>query len=116
VGGAFIADLVEAATGINLWREWAKLEVCALRGQEYKVAPTRSEYAGSVLCLANTAEPDTEGFDAPEIVLRMRKHHHAGLIVRSKKAARVRELVEKYSEEFARRFLASMPPPDKPTA
>jgi nitrogenase subunit NifH len=46
----------------------------------------------------------------------MRKHHHAGLIVRSKKAARVRELVEKYSEEFARRFLASMPPPDKPTA
>jgi biotin carboxylase len=116
VGGAFIADLVEAATGINLWREWAKLEVCALRGTEYKVAPTRSEYAGSVLCLAQTAEPDTEGFDAPEIVLRMRKHHHAGLIVRSKNAARVRQLVEKYSEEFARRFLASMPPPDKPTA
>lgn len=116
VGGAFIADLVEASTGINLWREWAKLEVGALRGQDYKVAPTRSEYAGSVLCLASTAEPDTEGFDAPEIVLRMKKHHHAGLIVRSKKAARVRELVEKYSEEFARRFLASMPPPDKPTA
>jgi biotin carboxylase len=115
VGGAFIADLVEASAGINLWREWAKLEVLALRGNEYKVAPTRSEYAGSVLCLAKTAEPDTTGFDASEIVLRMKKHHHAGLIVRSPKAARVRELVEKYSEEFARRFLASMPPPDKPT-
>jgi nitrogenase subunit NifH len=46
----------------------------------------------------------------------MKKHHHAGLIVRSTNAARVRELVEKYSEEFARRFLASMPAPDKPTA
>jgi biotin carboxylase len=116
VGGAFIADLVEASTGINLWREWAKLEVSALRGIEYRVAPTRAEYAGSVLCLAKTAEPDTTGFDAPEIVLRMKKHHHAGLIVRSTNAARVRELVEKYSEEFARRFLASMPAPDKPTA
>jgi hypothetical protein len=107
---------VEASTGINLWREWAKLEVCAVRGQEYKVAPTRAEYAGSVLCLAKTAEPDTTGFDAPEIVLRMKKHHHAGLIVRSPKSARVQELVEQYSEEFARRFLASMPAPDKPTA
>ena len=116
VGGAFISDLVEASTGINLWREWAKLEVCAVRGQEYKVAPTRAEYAGSVLCLAKTAEPDTTGFDAPEIVLRMKKHHHAGLIVRSPKSARVQELVEQYSEEFARRFLASMPAPDKPTA
>ncbi len=32
VGGAFIADLVEASTGVNLWREWARLEVSALRG------------------------------------------------------------------------------------
>ena len=116
VGGAFIADLVEVSTGINLWREWAKLEVCALRGDEYKVSPARAEYAGSVLCLAKTAEPDTAGFDAPEIVVRMKKHHHAGLIVRSTSAGRVRELVEKYSEEFAMRFLASMPAPEKPTA
>ena len=116
VGGAFIADLVEVSTGINLWREWAKLEVCALRGDEYKVSPARAEYAGSVLCLAKTAEPDTAGFDAPEIVVRMKKHHHDGLIVRSTSAGRVRELVEKYSEEFAMRFLASMPAPEKPTA
>jgi hypothetical protein len=116
VGGAFIADLVEASTGINLWREWAKLEVCALRGTGYKVAPTRAEYAGSVLCLAKTAEPDTTGFDAPEIVVRMKKHHHAGLIVRSPNVGRVQELVEKYSEEFAQRFLASMPAPEKPPA
>src|ERR1700730_17735972 len=29
VGGAYIADLIEAATGINLWREWARIEVGA---------------------------------------------------------------------------------------
>src|SRR5580658_5520074 len=29
VGGAYIADVVEAASGINLWREWARLEIGA---------------------------------------------------------------------------------------
>jgi len=33
VGGAFIADLVEVATGVNLWREWARLEVDFLRSE-----------------------------------------------------------------------------------
>ena len=116
VGGAFISDLVEVATGVNLWREWAKLEVAFLRGQEYVPPVTREEYAGSVLCLAQTAEPDTVDFDAPEIVVRMKKHHHAGLIVRSENPERVKALLEEYSGEFARRFLARMPPPEKPTA
>jgi biotin carboxylase len=116
VGGAFIADLVAASTGVNLWREWARIEVASLRGEAYVLPETREEYSGSVLCLAQTAEPDTAAFDAPEIVYRMKKHHHAGLIVRSDKPERVRELTEQYADEFARRFLASMPAPDKPTA
>ncbi len=116
VGGAFIADLVEVSTGVNLWREWAKLEVANLRGETYLPPQPQENYAGSVLCLARTAEPDTSGFEAPEIVVRMQKHHHAGLIVRSEKAERVKELLEQYSAEFAERFLASMPPPAKPTS
>ncbi len=116
VGGAFISDLVEAATGINLWREWAKLEVAALRNERYICPPARSDYAGSVLCLAKTADPDTSMFDAPEIVLRMKKHHHAGLIVCSSRATRVRELLDQYSGQFAEKFLAMLPPPLKPTA
>ena len=116
VGGAFISDLVEASSGVNLWREWARLEVCALRGERYVLPESHESYAGSVLCLAQTAEPDTSGFNAPEIVYRMKKHHHAGLIVRSDNSERVRELLEEYASEFANRFLASMPPPDKPTA
>jgi biotin carboxylase len=116
VGGAFIADLVQNATGVNLWREWARIEVENLRGNPYLPPPHYAEYAGSVLCLAQTAHPDTSAFEAPEIVHRMKKHHHAGLIVRSPHADRVEELVETYSVEFARLFLASMPAPEKPTA
>jgi biotin carboxylase len=115
VGGAFIAELVQAAAGVNLWREWARLEVAGLRGEIYTPPIPLEDYAGSVLCLAKTAEPDTAGFSAPEIVLRVKKHHHAGLIVRSPRAERVRELLEQLSAEFAERFLARMPPQAKPT-
>jgi biotin carboxylase len=110
VGGAFIADLVELATGISLWREWAKIEAANLRGETYALPASFESYAGSVLCLAQTAEPDTSAFSDPEIVLRMRKHHHAGLIVRSENPQRVEELLDQYSAEFAARFLAALPP------
>jgi biotin carboxylase len=110
VGGAFIADLVEHATGINLWNEWAKIEAANLRGETYAPPRAFASYAGSVLCLAQTAEPDTSAFTAPEIVHRLKKHHHAGLIVRSENPQRVEQLLDQYSNEFAARFLATLPP------
>jgi hypothetical protein len=116
VGGAFISDLVQAATGVNLWREWARIEVANLRGEKYALPAVSEDYAGSVLCLSHTAEPDTSAFDAPEIVHRMKKHHHAGLIVRSTDPRRVAELLDSYSSRFAQMFLATMPPPERPTA
>ena len=114
VGGAFISDVVEFATGVNLWAEWGRIEVCSLRGVPYTVPESRLSYAGSVLCLARTAEPDISIFDAPEIVYRMKKRHHAGLIVKSRSAERVRELLEQYGEGFLRDFYARMEAPDKP--
>jgi len=116
VGGAFIADVVELATGVNLWREWARIEIANLRGESYRVPAPHALYAGSVLCLAKTAEPDTAMFSAPEIVLRLKKHHHAGLIVRSGDPERVRVLLEEYAQRFANEYLATAPVPDKPTA
>jgi biotin carboxylase len=116
VGGAFIADVVESATGVNLWREWARIEVADLRGEAYQVPKPQGLYAGSVLCLARSAEPDTSMFNDPEIVMRLKKHHHAGLIVRSEDPERVRVLLERYGERFAREYLAVQPAPAKATA
>jgi biotin carboxylase len=116
VGGAYIVDLVEHSTGINLWREWAKIEVAHLRGEAYTVPTAREDYAGSVLCLAKEEYPDTSAFNAPEIVHRMKKHHHAGLIVRSENSERVEQLLEEYSQAFLQQFMASMPAPARPTA
>ena len=113
VGGAYIAEVLEAASGVNLWREWARLEIADGNGPA-RVSPLRREYAGIVLSLAKQEQPDTSAYDDEEIVHRVEKRHHAGLIVRSPKLARVTALLENYAERFADDFVAIVPPPERP--
>jgi biotin carboxylase len=113
VGGAYIADVVEAATGINLWREWAALEIAGEEG-EYSPPSPRDGYAGIVLTLAKQEVPDTSPYDDPEVVRRVQKPYHAGLIVASSDPTRVEALLAAYTERFYRDFHASAPAPDRP--
>ena len=116
VGGAFIAELIEFSTGVNPWKEWAKIEYALLRRQEYTVREVKQDYAGSVLCLAKQERPDLAAYSAKEIVWELDKPHHAGLIVRSESPQRVRELTEGFAVRFAQDFCAVLPAPDKPTS
>lgn len=116
VGGAFVADVVEYTYSINPWIEWARLEVAAMRREPYVLPPILDDYAGSVICLARVPEPDTAAYNADEVVYRMKKHHHAGLIVRSHSPSRVADLLEEYSRRFFEEFCAIEPVPDKPTS
>jgi hypothetical protein len=76
----------------------------------------REEYAGVILSLARQEAPDTSGYNDPEVFLRIKKHHHAGLILRSPNALRLQSLLESYSQRFAEEFLAVEPPREKPTS
>jgi biotin carboxylase len=115
VGGAYIADAIEAASGINLWREWARLEVGEGR-EQYELPRVRDDYAGVILSLARQEQPDTSAYTDPEIVYRVSKYHHAGFVLKSGKAQRIQELLDSYAERFRIDFLATQPVPDKPTA
>jgi biotin carboxylase len=114
VGGAFIVDTIEAGTGLNLWREWAKIEVAGEDGT-YTLPPHRADYSGIVLSLARQETPDMSPYVDPEIKTRIRKHHHAGLIVSSPDPRRVETLIADYTERFYRDFFATAPPPDRPS-
>jgi biotin carboxylase len=114
VGGAYISDVIENATGVNLWREWAKLEVGAGK-QTYALPNTKHDYAGVIVSLAKQEQPDTSAYNDPEIVYRVKKYHHAGFIVKSANPSRVRELLDSYARRFVNDFVASQPVPDKPT-
>ena len=115
VGGAYISDIVEAASGINLWREWARLEVGAGKSS-YQLPASRRDYAGIILSLARQESPDTSAYSDPEIIYRVNKYHHAGLLVKSASAERVQNLLDAYAPRFANDFLATQPVPDKPSS
>lgn len=108
VGGAYIANVLDHACNFNLWREWAKLEV-ATREAPYKLPKVTKEYAGITLALANVDEPDTSHYADAEIVYRVNKPKHVGLIFHSDKRERVDELIEVYTARITEDFLAIAP-------
>jgi biotin carboxylase len=115
VGGAYINEMVEAATGINLWREWARIEIAGGDGS-YQLPPVREDYAGVILSLARQENPDTSSYNDPEVFLPIKKHHHAGLVLKSSDPGRIPALLDNYAGRFAEEFMAIEPQKDKPTA
>ena len=63
---------------MNLWREWAKVEIAGEDGA-YELPPLGGRrHAGIVLSLARQEHPDTSAYTAPEIVQRIRKRTTPG--------------------------------------
>lgn len=110
VGGAGIDRLVEAARGINPWVEWARVELAAAACEPYSLPATKNGHAGLIVCLARQPHPDLTGYTEPEIVWRMPKEHHAGLLVASDDPVRVEVLLDDYTQRFADDFLSTEPP------
>ncbi len=113
VGGANLAEMVELASGINLWGEWARIESATLRKENYKLPKPKNQYAGIVVSLSRFENPDTSSFNDAEIAWRMNKKWHIGMIVVSDSADRVMELLDTYTKRIASDFHASIPAPDK---
>ena len=114
VGGANLADMINAATGVNLWREWAKVEIAGGK-QPYAPPTSKNGNAGILVSLSRYQHPDTSEFNDPEIVWRMAKDYHIGLVVRSESAARVEELLTNYAQRIAYGYLAVAPAPEQAT-
>ena len=74
----------------------------------------RKEYAGIILSLAKQEAPDTSAYADEEIIYRVKKRHHAGLIIRSPRLERVHELLDNYGQRFVEDFVAVAPPPERP--
>ena len=89
VGGAYIANVLEHASGFNLWREWAKIET-ETDANPYKPPKTRKDFAGIALYKIN-------------------KPKHVGLIFLSSKHKRIKELLGVYTERITADFLAVAP-------
>ncbi|MGH7280389.1 MAG: ATP-grasp domain-containing protein [Polyangiaceae bacterium] len=114
VGGAHIADMIEASRGVNLWGEWANLEIDRDE-TPYALPPTQKrEYGGLIVSLSRQEHPDFSAYTDPEIKYRVPEKNHAGLAVVSDDHARVVSLIRSYEERFRNDFHAALPAADKP--
>lgn len=113
VGGAYTAEAFEAASGLNIWHEWAKIEMSDDE-EPYFPTQTRFEYGGIIVSLAKQEFPDTSAYTEPEICFRAKKEHHVGLILHSPNLKRVQELLENYTNRFKIDFMATAPQPERP--
>ena len=116
VGGAYIAEACEFSTGLNPWKEWAAIEAALAAGTEYKLPQVKRDFVGSVISLAKQEQPDLSSFTDTEIVMRLHKPHHAGILLRSPDESRLRTVLDSYAQRFLDEFCAVMPAPEKPTS
>jgi hypothetical protein len=105
---------VEAATGVNLWSEWAWLE--AHPDQKYELPAVTERYGGVVISLARQEHPDTTPFADPEIVCRLDKKQHIGFVVAADGPERVEQLLTGYADRIRRDYHMTLPPATSATA
>ena len=70
----------------------------------YKIPPPLNQFAGIVLTLSKFEHPDLSGFNDSEVCFRVPLEYHAGLIVKSEKHERIRELLDDYAERLMKDF------------
>ena len=116
VGGAHIPDLVEASTGINLWREWARIENAWLKNLPYQLAKPKELYAGLIICLSRDKNPEFKEFEVPEVYKFLPMDYHVGLVYQSNDAKKIEELLDDAASKINDHHISIMPPKTKPTS
>lgn len=113
VGGAHIAEMVEAASGINLWAEWAKIEFAKITDKNYHCPKSAGWYAGLIISLTKDKNPDLSYFQSEALYWTVPLDYHVGLIVRSENRDKVLNLLNDYAEKIARDMTEVLPPKEQ---
>jgi hypothetical protein len=71
-------------------------------------------HAGIIVSLSRYEHPDNSPFTDKEIVWRMNKAWHIGMILSSKKRDKISGLLVEYSKRIAAEYHASLPPQAAP--
>jgi len=114
VGGAHISDMVEAATGINIWREWAKLENALLHKKNYEVKASQYFFSGLVIALTNDKNPDTNPYQNPEVLKFISKDYHIVIVYQSDNPEKIQQRLDEAAEKITENLLNILPPTEKP--
>lgn len=114
VGGAHISDLVEASSGINLWREWARIENSLLNHTKYQLPTPTEEFSGLIIALINEQNVRQEEFECEEILKFLPLDHHAAIIYKSDSSEKIQQRLDEAAEIITGKYLNILPPKGKP--
>ncbi len=108
-GGAHLTDMVEAASGVNLWTEWANIEHAVMTGRKYHLPLVDELHAGIIVTLSKFEHPDYKTFTDQEIWWKLHKKYHIGFIFQHKSEKRIKELLGSYAETIQRDYSTTVP-------
>lgn len=108
VGAGMIEEMVEAQTGLNLWVEWARLEVAQAQGK-YQLPPVREAYAGVAATMAPYEHPDLRSYAEPGVQPLDAKPYHASVLVHGNDPDAVGAKLVTVAERLARDFQVHVP-------
>lgn len=113
VGGAHISDMVFAASHINLWEEWARIEDHSLKDLSYKLPKIKRLQAGLIISLSKSKKPDYSALDTDGLAWTLQKDYHIGMIYVDPNADTVLKKIETATEVIKSNYYTTMPQSDK---
>ena len=116
VGGAHIPDLVEASTGINLWREWARIEDALLKNTKYEIKKSTGFAAGLIVALVKEKVPNYEKFHCDEVEKFLQLDYHIGIVYKSDSKEKIQEKLDEAALIITQEYLNILPPKTKPSS
>ena len=116
VGGAHIPDLVEASTGINLWREWARIEDALLKNTKYQIGKSTGFAAGLIVALVKDKAANYDKFQCEEVVKFIPLDYHIGIVYKSDSKEKIQEKLDEAALLITQEYLNILPPKSKPSS
>ena len=114
VGGAYISELIQASSGINIWREWAKIEDSMLRKTRYNLPKPTGFYAGLIVSLAKDKNPNTMEFECKEIYKFVDIDYHVAIVYKSDDEESIQKCLDEAAEKITDHILNIIPPKLRP--
>lgn len=116
VGGAHIPDLVEASTGINLWREWARIEDALLKKTTYEIGKSTGFAAGLIVALGKEKVQNYEKFQCEEVLKFLPLDYHIAIVYKSDSKEKIQERLDEAAQLITEEYLNILPPKSKPSS
>jgi biotin carboxylase len=108
VGAGLIEEMVEAHSGVNLWAEWARIEIAQAQGLPYELPAVKDGYAGVMASAVHHEHPDPRPYLSEGVRFVPSKPYHIGLVVEGPSpeavSGKLAELAQRVGRELSARF------------